>query len=65
MSEYISVSQFAEKFKMDVSRIRRLIAAGRIPADKIGNQWAIPKDAMPPEDARIKTGKYINWRKNK
>jgi len=63
MSEYISVSQFAEKFKMDVSRVRRLISANRISAVKIGNQWAIPVDAKPPEDARVKNGKYINWRK--
>ena len=63
-NEYISVSQFAQKFNMDVGNIRKLIAQGRIPAIKIGNQWAIPSNTMPPADKRIKSGKYINWRKN-
>ena len=57
--DYISVTQFAEKFAMDVGNIRRLIATGRIPAIKIGNQWAIPSNATPPKDRRIKSGKYI------
>ena len=62
-NKYISVSQFAQKFNMDVGNIRRLIAQGRIPAIKIGKQWAIPAEATPPADKRIKSGKYINWRK--
>lgn len=57
--EYLSVTQFSEKTGMDVGNIRRMIAAGRIPAIKIGNQWAIPADAEPPKDLRIKSGKYI------
>lgn len=64
-NEYISVTQFSQKFGMDAGNIRRLIAQGRIPAVKIGNQWAIPADAVPPADKRIKSGKYINWRKSK
>ncbi|MEG0874611.1 MAG: helix-turn-helix domain-containing protein [Clostridiales bacterium] len=64
MSEYLSVSQFAKKYSMDNGNIRRLIAAGRIEAIKIGNQWAIPVNATPPADKRIKSGKYKNWRKN-
>ncbi len=64
-NEYLSVTQFAKKFNMDTGNIRHLIAQGRIPAVKIGNQWAIPSDAVPPADKRIKSGKYINWRKPK
>lgn len=62
-NEYLSVSQFAEKHKKDPANIRKLIAAGRIPAIKIGNQWAIPADAEPPADKRVKSGEYRNWRK--
>lgn len=64
-NEYLSVSQFAEKFGKDPGNVRRLIANGRIPAVKIGNQWAIPANAEPPADQRVKSGEYRNWRKKK
>lgn len=38
-------------------------ASGDIPAQKIGNQWVIQADALPPPDKRVKSGKYKNWRK--
>ena len=60
--EYLSVTQFGEKYKMNVGRIRHLISQGRIPAIKIGNQWAIPAGTPPPEDRRVKSGMYRNWR---
>jgi hypothetical protein len=28
-------------------------------ACRIGNVWAIPKDAQKPVDARVKSGKYV------
>lgn len=66
MSEkYLSVTEFGEKYSMDVGRIRRLISEDRIPAIKIGKQWAIPVDATPPQDMRIKSGKYIGTRKDR
>lgn len=58
-NEYLSVTEFAKLHNKDVGNIRRLIAAGRIPAIKIGNQWAIKSDVLPPEDKRLKSGKYI------
>lgn len=61
--DYLSVTQFCEKFHMDGGRVRLLISQGRIPAVKIGKQWAIPADAQPPEDKRVKSGKYRDWRK--
>lgn len=61
--EYLSVTQFAELHGMDAGRIRLLISQGRIPAVKIGNQWAIPADTPRPEDKRVKSGKYKDWRK--
>lgn len=62
-NEFISVTQFAEKFGKDAGNVRKLIKDGRIPAIKIGNQWAIPSDATPPADKRVKSGEYRNWRK--
>lgn len=64
-NEYLSVAQWAEKYGKDVSAVRRLIYDERIPAIKIGNQWAIPADAVPPPDGRVKSGKYRNWRRPK
>ena len=63
--EYISVTQYATLHNLDSGYVRKLIAAGRINAVKIGNQWAIPADTPAPEDMRVKTGKYRNWRKEK
>jgi excisionase family DNA binding protein len=63
MAEYFSVTQFAKLHGMDVGRIRLLISQGRIPAIKVGNQWCIPADTPRPEDRRVKSGKYKNWRK--
>ncbi|MBR3591608.1 MAG: helix-turn-helix domain-containing protein [Clostridia bacterium] len=63
--KYLSVTQFAQKHGMDVGNVRRYIAQGRISAIKIGNQWAIPEDATPPKDNRIKSGKYIKSNNDK
>jgi excisionase family DNA binding protein len=65
VSAYLSVTQFCNKHRLDRGNVNRLIAAGRIPAIKIGNQWAIPADTPRPEDKRVKSGKYRNWRKKK
>lgn len=61
--EYLSVTQFCEKYGLYSGNVRKLIADGRIPAIKIGNQWAIPAGTPPPEDRRVKSGKYRDWRK--
>lgn len=65
MSDFLSVAEFCEKFRKDPGNVRRLIAQGRIPAQKVGKQWIIPADAVPPDDKRIKSGKYRDWRKPK
>ncbi|MCL1995285.1 MAG: DNA-binding protein [Defluviitaleaceae bacterium] len=65
MTEYLSVSQFGNLHNLDVGNIRKLISNGRISAIKIGNQWAIPSNTPKPEDRRIKSGKYKNWRKKR
>ena len=63
MADYLSVTQFCAKTGKDPGAVRRLILSGRLPAIKIGNQWAIPADAEPPADKRVKSGAYRNWRK--
>lgn len=63
MSDLLSVSQWAALHGKDPGNVRRLIAQGRIPAQRVGNQWAIPADVQPPEDKRVKSGKYVGWRK--
>ncbi len=58
--EYISVKEAAEKWGLSTRRIQILCTGGRIAgADRIGNMWVIPKDAIKPKDARIKSGKYV------
>ena len=56
---FLSVTQFAQKHGMDVGNVRRYILQGRIAAVKIGNQWAIPEETEPPQDKRIRSGKYL------
>ena len=63
--EYISVTQYCQKYGLDVGNVRKLLASGRIKAIKIGNQWAIKADEPRPADMRVKSGKYVNWRKPK
>ena len=63
MSDFLSVTEYSAKHFLDVSYVRKKIVEGRIPAVKIGNQWAIPADAPKPDDKRVKSGKYKNWRK--
>ena len=58
--EYMSISQAAQEWGITPRRVQVLCAQDRIEgACRIGNVWAIPKDARKPEDARVKSGKYI------
>jgi hypothetical protein len=57
---YISIAEAAKKWGITPRRIQVLCAGERIPgASRLGNAWAIPKDAKKPIDARVKSGKYI------
>ena len=64
-SEFLSVSEYAEKYGKDPGWVRRMLADGRIPGTKIGKQWIIPAGAPVPADRRVKSGKYRDWRKPK
>lgn len=61
----ISVSEYALKFNKDPGNIRRMLACGRLAGQKIGKQWVVEESTPYPEDLRIKTGEYKNWRKRK
>ena len=61
---YVSIREIAEKWGITARRVQVLCAAGRIEgAGKIGNMWVIPVDAKKPEDKRVTTGEYKDWRK--
>ena len=58
--KYISTSEAAEKWSIYKRRIIVLCNEGRIDgAQKAGSTWIIPETAEKPNDARIKTGKYM------
>lgn len=62
--KYMSINQVAQKWGITPRRVQVLCAQDRIEgACRIGNVWAIPKNAQKPEDARIKSGKYIRSKK--
>lgn len=63
MIDYYTVSQYSQITGKDPGNIRRLLAYGRLAGEKLGKQWVIPKDAIYPDDERIKSGNYRNWRK--
>jgi len=64
MNGYITVRDVAEKWNMSVRQIQNLCAAGKLDgAIKFGNAWAIPEGADKPQDGRITSGSYKDWRK--
>ena len=61
----ISVSDYAKVHGRCDRQVRYLIARGRLKtACKIGRDWLIDRSEPYPEDARIKSGKCVGWRKN-
>ena len=63
--EYLSISEWCKLHGKNPGNTRHLISQGRIPAKKIGSQWVISADVLPPPDRRVKSGKYVGWRKKK
>ena len=62
MNDYYTVSEYAKLTGKDPGNIRRMLIYGKLLGEKLGNQWIIPKEAKYPEDKRITTGNYRNWR---
>ena len=54
-NEFISATEYAERKKKSVARIKKLCMEKRIPgAVKKGGQWFIPRNAAYPKDGRKK-----------
>ncbi len=62
MKDYYTVSEYSKLTGKDPGNIRRMLIYGKLLGEKLGNQWIIPKDALYPEDKRVKSGNYKNWR---
>lgn len=61
--EYISLTEYCNKYGLDRSNTWRKIQAGRIPnAKQIGHAWVLPEDEPAPADARVGNGHYKGWR---
>lgn len=64
MNGFLTVKEVADKWGMTVRNVQNLCAAGKIEGvAKFGNAWAIPEDAEKPQDMRMISGVYKNWRK--
>ncbi len=59
--QYLTASQMARIWNISHRRVQYLCANDRIDGVfKIGDTWAIPKDAKKPSDARMKKGETDN-----
>lgn len=60
LMDYMTIIEASEKWNISRRRIQTLCSTGRIPGtERFGSAWMIPKNAVKPADARIKSGKYI------
>lgn len=58
--EYLTTVELSKKWGISSRRIGVLCAEGRIDGVvKKGKTWLIPDDAKKPNDARIRSGKYV------
>lgn len=62
----MTIKQAAKTWNVTPRRIQKLCTDGRIDgAAKFGRDWAIPVNSIKPEDKRVTSGEYRNWRKSK
>lgn len=62
--KYLSTTQAAELWGLSARRVALLCEQERIEGvQKSGSRWIIPENAKKPDDARIKSGKYIKSQK--
>ncbi len=59
MNSLISTKEAAERLKISVRRVQALIASGRLPAEKIGNSFAIKEGDLKSLNGR-KNGRPLN-----
>ena len=61
--DILTIKEASLMWGISVRRITVLCNEGRIiGAKKIAGAWLLPIDAEKPADARIKSGKYTDWR---
>ncbi|MDP4145384.1 MAG: DNA-binding protein [Bacillota bacterium] len=60
---YTTIKEIAEQWGITPRRVQVLCNKGKVSgAVKFGRDWAVPKNAQKPEDGRVTTGEYKNWR---
>lgn len=63
--EFLTIKKASTQWGISQRRIAALCEQGRIcGAVKAAGVWILPPDSKKPADARIKSGKYVNWRSN-
>ena len=62
MADYLSVTEYAKLHRENPRNIRRLLASGRLPGEKVGKQWIIPSGAVCSEGGSEKSGRHHNGR---
>lgn len=53
----LTTAQAAEKLKVGIRQIQKLIADGRLPAEKLGRDWFIEDEDLKLVEERPKTGR--------
>ena len=62
---YVTAKDISQKWGVTIRTVQMMCAEGRIDGViKFGRDWAIPENAQRPDDRRVITGKYVDWRKN-
>lgn len=62
----ISLIEYGERHGKNRATVRQKAKAGGFTtARKIGRNWAIDEDEPYPDDKRVKSGEYKDWRKSK
>ena len=60
----LSTKEIAVIWGISARRVAVLCSEGRIPgAQRVGASWGVPEDAVKPDDARIKSGRYVKAKK--
>lgn len=66
MEGYATIKDIAARWDLTERRVQKMCEDGILAgAAKFGTVWAIPDTTERPQDGRIKSGKYRNWRKKK